>query len=134
MSEMLAPYAGLLTASFVLAVLVLIQVLMQDFAGIKAKHVPGMPVTAGHRDFHFRAVRAHANTNENLPLWLLTVVLAVALGANPAWTANAAWLFAAARLGHMTFYYLDQGLARSISFGLGLLAQVALIVICGLAL
>ena len=74
MTELLAPYAGLLTASFVLAVLVLVQLLVQDLAGIKEKHVPGMPVTTGHGNFHFRAVRAHANTNENLPLWLLTAV------------------------------------------------------------
>lgn len=134
MIEYLLPYESLLTASVVLAALILVQTLVQDFAGIKAKHVPGMPVTTGHSDFHFRAVRAHANTNEQLPVWILLVVLAVLLGADAKWAATAAWTFTLARLGHMTFYYLDQRLARSAAFGLGLLAQFALLVICGMAL
>ena len=134
MIEYLLPYEGLLAANAALAALVMIQVLVQDFAGIKAKHVPGMPVTAGHSSFHFRAVRAHANTNEQLPVWILMVVLAILLGADAVWATRAAWLFTAARLGHMTFYYLDQRLARSVSFGLGLLAQFMLLVLCGLAL
>ena len=134
MIEYLLPYESLLTASLVLAALILVQVLVQDFAGIKAKHVPGMPVTTGHSDFHFRAVRAHANTNEQLPVWILMVVLAVLLGADAKWSGYAAWAFTAARLGHMAFYYLDQRLMRSVSFGVGLLAQFALLVTCGSAL
>ena len=55
-----------LAACTVLGALVLTQVLVADIAHMKAKHVPGMPVTGGHASFLFRAVRAHANTNENL--------------------------------------------------------------------
>ena len=134
MAEMLLPYHGLLVASAVLATLVLAQVLVADLAGMRAKHVPGMPVTGGHGDFHFRATRAHANTNENLPVWILLVVLAVLLAASPKWSAYAAWLFAAARLGHMLFYYLDLRLARSVAFGFSLLAQFMLLAVCLLAI
>jgi uncharacterized MAPEG superfamily protein len=134
MVEMLQPYHGLLAASAVLATLVLVQVLVADLAGMRAKHVPGMPITTGHGDFHFRATRAHANTNENLPVWVLLVLLAVLLAADPKWSAYAAWLFAAARAGHMLFYYLDLRLARSVAFGLGLLAQFVLLTLCLMAL
>lgn len=133
MIEYLLPYQSFLVANVVLAALVVVQVLVQDFASIKAKHVPGMPVTAGHGSFHFRAVRAHGNTNEQLPVWILTVLLAILLGADAQWSACAGWLFTAARLGHMTFYYLDARLARSVAFGLGLLAQFTLLVLCALA-
>lgn len=127
------PYHGVLQASAVLAVLVFVQILVMDFAGMRARHVPGMPVTAGHSSFHFRAVRAHGNTNENLPLQILLVILAIGLKAPAGATEVAAWAFTAGRAGHMTFYYLDQRLARSIAFGVGLLAQAVLLTVCVVA-
>jgi uncharacterized MAPEG superfamily protein len=134
MVENLLPYQGLLTASAVLAVLVLVQVLVVDVASIRARHVPGMPVTSGHQDFLFRATRAHGNTNENLPVQILLILLAVLLAAHPRWSALAAWAFVAGRAGHMAFYYADWRTARSIAFGVGLVAQFALLVVCGMAL
>lgn len=134
MLELLLPYHSVLSAAAVLAALVIAQVLVADVAAMQAKHVPGMPVTAGHGNFHFRATRAHANTNENLPVQALLTVLVVLLAANPRWAAGAAWAFTAARAGHMFFYYLDLRLARSIAFGAGLAAQLALLIVCLMAL
>lgn len=134
MLEYLTTHQALLSAAAVLAALVLVQVLIADLAGMGARHVPGMPVTGGHGNFHFRAVRAHGNTNENLPVHVLLLVLAVLLSADPRWSGYAAWTFTGARAAHMAFYYADLRLARSIAFGLGLAAQFALLVICGLAL
>src|SRR5688572_23180066 len=110
MVEYLLPYESLLAASVALALLVLVQVLVVDFASIRAKHVPGMPVTDGHGSFLFRATRAHGNTNENLPVQVLLLVLAVLLGADERWSAGAAWAFTVARAGHMVCYYADQRL------------------------
>lgn len=121
-----SPYLGLFQATAVLAALVLVQVLVMDVAGMQAKHVPGMPVTAGHGSFHFRAVRAHGNTNENLPLQVLLVVLVLALKVSPDLAVKAAWAFTGARAVHMFSYYFDQRLARSVAFGVGLVAQLAL--------
>ena len=42
--------------------------------------------------------RAHANTNEGLPLFVLLMLLAIGLGARESWTGYAAWAFAAARM------------------------------------
>jgi uncharacterized MAPEG superfamily protein len=134
MPETLAPYHSTLIACVVLAGLVLLQVLVADFASIRAKHVPGMPITEGHGSFLFRSARALANTNETLGLFLLLAALALALGANAQWTAILAWTYVAARAGHMGFYYLRMGLARSISFGVGLAAQAALLVVVVMAI
>lgn len=129
MAEALVAYHSTLVAGAVLAVLIMVQVLVADLAGMKAKHVPGMPVTDGHASFHFRSVRALGNTNETLPLFLLLAGLALMLGANAQWTNVLAWVYVAARAGHMAFYYARLGMARSIAFGFSLGAQFALMVL-----
>jgi uncharacterized MAPEG superfamily protein len=128
MSEALIAYHSTLLACVALSVLVTLQVLVADLAAIKTGHVPGMPVTSGHANFHFRAVRAIGNTNETLALTLMLVVLAIVLGANPKWTNALAWVYVAGRAGHMAFYYAKLGLARSTAFGVSLLATVGLLV------
>jgi uncharacterized MAPEG superfamily protein len=128
MQELL-PYHSTLVACAVLSGLLMIQVLVADLASMKEKHVPGMPVTSGHASFHFRSVRALGNTNETLPLFLLLAGLALLLGANAQWTNALAWVYVAARAGHMTFYYARIGMARSIAFGISLGAQFALMLL-----
>ena len=134
MQEALLPYHSTLIACTALAVLIYVQVLVADLASMKSGHVPGMPVTSGHGNFHFRAVRAIGNTNETLGLFLLLAALAILLGANVAWTNAMAWVYVAGRAGHMTFYYARIGLARSIAFGVGLAGQFGLLVLCVAAL
>ena len=129
MQDALLAYHSTLVACVVLAGLVMLQVLVADLASMKEKHVPGMPVTSGHGNFHFRAVRAIGNTNETFGLFLLLVALAVLLGANPAWSNALAWVYVAGRAGHMVFYYARVGLARSVAFGVGLAAQFALLIV-----
>jgi uncharacterized MAPEG superfamily protein len=128
MSEALLAYHSTLLACVVLAALIAVQVLVADLASMKSGHVPGMPVTSGHANFHFRAVRAIGNTNETLGLFLLLAALAIVLAANPKWTNALAWVYVAGRAGHMGFYYVKLGLARSIAFGVALAAQLGLLV------
>lgn len=134
MESIAVTYLCALTAAVTLAFLILIQFVVVDVVSIRSKQVPGTPVTGGHESFHFRAVRAHANTYENLGLFLLVFFCALLLGADPRWTAIAAWAFTAARAAHMTCYYADWRMARSAAFGLGLVAQVALLVLSAMAL
>ena len=129
MPEVLLAYHSTLVACAALAGLLMTQVLVADLAGIRAKHVPGMPIADGHASFLFRSARALANTNETLGLFLLLVGLALAFGAAAKWVDLCAWIYVAARLGHMTSYYARRGLARSIAFGIGLGAQFALLVL-----
>jgi uncharacterized MAPEG superfamily protein len=134
MTEIVGPYSVTLAASVVLAFLVVVQLVVADVAGIRAGHVPGMPVASGHDSFHFRATRAHANTNENLPLFLLVTLAAILLRASPGWTN---WLvagFVAARAVHMAAYYADLRLLRSTAFTVGLVCIVGLAVCAAAAL
>jgi uncharacterized MAPEG superfamily protein len=128
MQEALIAYHSTLLAATVLAGLVVLQILIADVAGMRVKHVPGMPVIEGHASFHFRAVRAIGNTNEGLGLTLLLLALALALGASPPWVNGLAWAYVAGRAGHMTFYYAKVGWARSTAFSIGLAAQVGLLI------
>ncbi|MEK6805021.1 MAG: MAPEG family protein [Pseudomonadota bacterium] len=127
MQALFAAYHSSLVALFVLAALVILQSLIADVAGIRAKHVPGMPVTDGHKSFFFRAVRAHGNSYENLGLFLLLVLVCLFAGASVTWVRNWIWVFVAARAAHMACYYADLRTARSAAFTAGVVAELGLL-------
>ena len=127
MQPWLAPYALTVFAMAATAALLLVQLLVLDVAGIKSRHVPGTPVQPDHASFLFRAVRAHANTNESIAAFILLSVVAVFASASPAWTNACAWLYVTGRLGHMACYYSDLRTARSIAFATSLLALFLLL-------
>jgi len=129
MPEFLVPYASTLTAFVWLGGLYLLQALVSDAVGIRSGHVPGMPVTTGHDDFLFRATRAQANTNENLPVFILLSVSAVLLGASATWTNRLVWTFVLARAAHMLAYYANLRPVRSAIFGVSTVAIVGLLVV-----
>ncbi|WP_372764696.1 MAPEG family protein [Litorivivens sp.] len=128
MTTLLVDYAPAISALGVLALLMVIQTLVLDVTGIRRKHPPGTPVLSGPDDFLFRATRAHGNSNENLPTALAILSFCFIVGASPAWINNLMLLFVAARAGHMLCYYLDLRTARSISFGVGLLAMIGMLI------
>jgi uncharacterized MAPEG superfamily protein len=134
MPEFLVPYGSALTAFVILGGLYLAQALVADVVGIRAGHVPGMPVTSGHGDLLFRATRAQANTNENLPIFLLLSVSAILLGASVVWTNRLVWAFVLARAAHMVAYYADLRPLRSAMFGIGTFALIGLFVVAVSAL
>ena len=109
--------------------LTLVQLLVADIAGLKAKHIPGSAITGGHDSFLFRASRAHANTNESIGIFILLVLFVFLSGANPTLTASAIWSYLGFRLLHALFYYLNIQTMRSVVFGLSLLCLLALFVI-----
>lgn len=127
MLDVFAAYSSATMGLFALAVLLLIQLGVADVVGIRAKHVPGMPVTGGHDSFFFRATRTHANSNENLGLFLLLVLVAVMAGADAAWVGNWVWVFVAARTAYALCYYADLRALRSVVFSVGVLAQIGLL-------
>lgn len=108
--------------------MLLLQLIVADVAGIRAKHAPGTPVEPDPSHFLFRAVRAHANTNESIAAFVLLALCCALVGANPGWTNGASVVFVVARVGHMLCYWAGLGLARSASFGVAALALVALAV------
>jgi uncharacterized MAPEG superfamily protein len=129
MSEIVASYGAVLSAWIAVAGLTLVQAVVADVAAIRGQHTPGMPVTSGHDDFLFRAVRAQSNTLENLPLFILLSLAAMLLGASPSTTQGLAWAFVGARMLHMAAYYADLRTFRSIAFAIGFIALIGLFVV-----
>ena len=122
MHSWLEPYTSTVFAMLATAALFLVQLLVLDVTGIKTRHVPGTPIPADHTSFLFRAMRAHANTNESVAVFILLTVVAIFTSASPIWANACAWLYVAARLGHMLCYYADLRIARSVAFAVGLIA------------
>lgn len=129
MQTWLIPYAPTIWALGAIAALFLAQILVVDFASIKARHVPGSPVPADHGNFLFRAVRAHANTNESLAGFVLLTLFGILSGASPLWLNLLAWAYVLGRAGHMACYYADVRTLRSIFFGIGLAALLGMLVV-----
>ena len=134
MSELATTYGGVLAAWVVLGGLSLVQALVADVAAMRTKHTPGMPVTTGHDDFFFRAVRAQANTLENLPVFIVLCLAAVLLGASPSTARTLAWIFVGGRVVHMLAYYADQRTLRSTAFAASFLALIGLFVVAAATL
>jgi len=78
------------------------------------------------------------NSLENFPAMLGSFFLAIFVGANVFWTGAIIWIFAVARIIHMALYYAisteKNPSPRSYFFLIGLAANVALLVLCGISL
>lgn len=101
--------------------------------------IPGkIDESLSHFSFVFRSNRTFLNSLENFPAILGTCFLAVLVGANASWTGILIWVFALARIVHMALYYVisteKNPSPRSYFFLVGLAANVALLVLCGLTL
>lgn len=129
MTELAKTYHNVLSAWVAFGGLILVQAIIADVAGVRSKHTPGMPVTTGHDHFLFRAVRAQANTLENLPAFVLLSLASMLLGGSVSWAGGLAWIFVVARVAHMCAYYADARTARSIAFTLGFFALIGLLVV-----
>ncbi|MDV6315290.1 MAPEG family protein [Idiomarina sp. HP20-50] len=125
---------------FISLVILLVQWLIAS--GQKAKQpgaVPGkIDESLSHSSFVFRAHRTLMNSLENYPLMLGTVFLAFFVGTSAFWTGVFIWVFAIARLIHMVLYYAiateKNPSPRSYFFMIGLAANVALLILCGMTL
>ena len=124
--DALISYESSAIALGVLAAVILLQLLIADVAGIRARHTPGTPVDGGHESFHFRAVRAHANSGESLGVLILFVLAAVGVQVDPTWLMRSLWAIVFLRLLYTLCYYFDWRALRSAVFGLILLAIASL--------
>jgi uncharacterized MAPEG superfamily protein len=131
---MLESYGWALTASGLLALLYLIQLVIGDLAIDAAQHTPGTPVPGSHDSWLFRATRAPANSLENMPPFWALVFVAIGVSASPVWTNALALGFLACRIVHMCAYYLDVRVVRGFSWLTGLAIMFALATVCAVSL
>jgi uncharacterized MAPEG superfamily protein len=111
-----------------LAALMFIQILILDVVGIRAKHRPGYPIPADHGSFHFRASRVVQNSNESIAVFLLATLFCVLSDGDVFYVACGAWMYVVSRFLYAVFYYLNIQLARSVVFGVSLVAIATLII------
>lgn len=128
MQNWMLPYWPVLAALGAMGGLMLIQILVVDVAGIRARHPPGKPVEADHANFLFRATRAHGNTNESIAVFLLLALFGVFSGAPAAWLNGLTWVYVAGRIAHMLCYYADLKTLRSTAFAIALAALIGMLV------
>ena len=129
-------YTGALSGVFLVLVTVLAQHAIAS--AVKAKEpgaIPGKIDDAlSHDSFVFRAHRTFWNSIENLPLFLGSVALAIALGVDSGSLAMAVWVFALARVAHMGLYYAiateRNPSPRSYAFMIGYLANIVILGLC----
>ena len=133
MQHWLTPYAPTIWAMGAAGGLLLVQLLVLDVAGLKARHRPGTPVEPDHGNFLFRASRAHANTNESIAAFILLGLFGVLSAAPAGWLNTLSWVYVLARIAHMLCYYANVHLLRSLSFGVGLAALLSMLVVGVLA-
>ncbi len=117
-----------------IALLMIGQLLVADVSAIRIRHTPGTPLAPKPEQFVFRAARAHANTNESVASFILLASVGLLAHADSLWLNTATGLYVASRVAHMLFYYWHKALLRSLSFGVCILALVALGVVDILAL
>lgn len=108
--------------------LLLIQVIVVDVVGLRAKHLPGAPVEADHGNLLFRTTRTVANTNESIAIYILVMLFCVFSGADAQYTGLLSWGYVASRAAYALCYYFNIQMMRSVCFGLSLIALLGLLI------
>jgi len=127
MQDWLLPFATTVWMLGLMGILMVVQLIVVDVAGMRAGHVPGAAVTGDHGDFFFRAARAHANTNESIAIFILAALFGIMINASPPWLNGAAVVYVVARGAHMLAYYANVPLARSGAFVVALIALIVML-------
>jgi len=118
---------------------VLLTIVVQSFVANTSKarlpnHIPGkIDPSLGHESFVYRAYRTLENSLDNLGVFLGSAFLAILANVDPFWTGITIWVYALARIIHMSLYYListeKNPSPRSYFYLLGLLANIALLIL-----
>lgn len=110
----------------VAGILLFIQLLVADIAGMKVPRTPGAPIEPDHDSFLFRASRALGNMNESVSIFIIFTLVGILSAADPIWLGRWAWVYIIARTAYMLCYWFNIKLMRSVFFGLSFLALLGL--------
>ncbi|MFT2089570.1 MAPEG family protein [Paraglaciecola sp. 2405UD69-4] len=129
---MFEQYHNVLLVLFSLLALMVLQQLVATVAHRKQKNsVPGVvDQNLDHHSFVFRSHRTFLNSLENVPIFILTVLVAACLGVTGQALFIASLVFLVARFIHMVLFYLiatnTNPSPRSYFYIIGLLSQLYL--------
>jgi len=137
---MFEAYMPVLAGLFVMLLTMMIQTIVATAAHRRQSHyIPGIvSETLGHESFVFRSFRTYQNSLENVPLMVLTCILAILVEVEMGALQIMVWIYALARIMHMTLYY---GIAteknpspRSYFYAIALLTNLVLLVYIAMAI
>lgn len=106
--------------------IIFLQLLVADIAGMRVPHIPGAPIEVDHKSFLFRSHRALGNMNESIAVFILFTLVGILSGADPVWLGRFALGYAGGRAAYMLCYWFNFKMARSVFFGISLLALLGL--------
>ncbi len=117
-----------------LVVISLIQnVLTAPLAFLKEEQIPGMPLQYDHSKLSFRVLRTHANSAESVPIFCISLLVAIIGAASSGWVNGLAVIYLFSRLAFWAFYYSGKGKIaggpRTMAFVAGLVCNFILIAI-----
>ncbi|GAA0300961.1 hypothetical protein GCM10009128_20130 [Psychrosphaera haliotis] len=130
---MFEQYTHVLFVVLSLIAMVLIQQLIATVAHRKqSEYIPGVvSAELDHFSFVFRSNRTFLNSLENVPVFILSVIIAIMVGVTPQHLLNVTIVFFIARLVHMVLFYAiatnKNPSPRSYFYMIGLFAQLYLI-------
>ncbi|MCF2950368.1 MAPEG family protein [Paraglaciecola aquimarina] len=130
---MFEQYTYVLFIVLSLIAMVVIQQLVATIAHRKqSEYIPGVVSSElDHFSFVFRSHRTFLNSLENVPIFILSVLVAIMLGISPQHLLNVSIIFFIARLAHMVLFYViatnKNPSPRSYFYMIGLFAQMYLI-------
>lgn len=133
MNSFYEPYYLTIWALAASGLLLIVQLLVADLVAIRSGHRAGTPIAVDFDRFLFRSARAHANTNESIAAFALLAIAGMLSSASPIGLGALAWLYVAARVGHMLAYYANRKIPRSVAFGVSLFALVGMFTSTGVA-
>lgn len=134
---MFESYTPVLAALFVMLATMLLQTIVATAAHRRQKHyIPGViNESLGHESFVFRSHRTYQNSLANVPLMVLTSMLAILAGVDMAVLQVMAWIYALARIMHMILYYViateKNPSPRSYFYAIALLTNLGLVLVTG---
>lgn len=126
-------YHSSLLAIWLMLVTVLLQAIIAMVAHRRQKrYVPGILDPAlSHESFVFRSHRTFQNSQENLPVMLFSMLLAILAGFDASALALLSWVYALARVIHMALYYAiateKNPSPRSYAYSLALFCNIVLL-------
>lgn len=112
----LEPYYWSSLAIAVMLALYIAQIIVGDLAQDAANHPAGAPPTGNQDSFLFRAMRAPANSLENIPFFIFLIMMCILTEAHSGLTNTLAILAMISRSIHMAAYYADKRYIRGYSW------------------
>ncbi len=129
------PYLQNYQSSFLVIALLALMTMIQNgltapLAFVSEEQSPGMPLRFDHSKLSFRVLRTHSNTIESVPIFCITLLVAIVAGVSAGLTNGLAIVFLTGRFLFWGIYYSGIGKVaggpRTMAYLIGLISNTVL--------